>query len=132
MSVNVLVVDDERCVRELFEYVLTSAGYEVTSVDSISMAEYAISIKEFDAAFIDVVMPDGDGDKFLSTMIQKQPRANNCLVTAHPDRFLELKKSMTGNPMPVPVMLKPMWAEQILEIIGQMVDGNRQVIVQEL
>lgn len=58
---KVLVVDDQRAVLETLGALLTSAGYRVVAVPSGSGALAAARLSGFDAALIDVFMPEMDG-----------------------------------------------------------------------
>jgi two-component system response regulator MprA len=58
---RVLVVDDDRAVREALRRVLTLAGYEVKSADGGTEAIEAVVQAVPDAVVLDVGMPDVDG-----------------------------------------------------------------------
>jgi two-component system response regulator MprA len=58
---RVLVVDDDRAVREALRRVLTLAGYEVKSADGGTEAIEAVVQAVPDAVVLDIGMPDVDG-----------------------------------------------------------------------
>jgi DNA-binding response OmpR family regulator len=58
---KVLVVDDEHLVLETLGAMLTTAGYRVTCVPTGAGALAAARLAVYDAALIDVFMPEMDG-----------------------------------------------------------------------
>jgi two-component system chemotaxis sensor kinase CheA len=66
---KLLLVDDSAFFRNMLTPVLNSAGYEVTTVDSVSSA---MRLKEqghaYDVIVSDIEMPEIDGFKFAETL----------------------------------------------------------------
>ena len=60
-SVRVLVVDDDPDVRDLLEDYLSEQGYEVTAVDSASVARESIDQAVPNVVLLDVGLPGEDG-----------------------------------------------------------------------
>ena len=58
---KVLVVEDENDIRELIEYNLLKAGYEVTAVMSGEEALQRLGAGRFDLILLDVMLPGMDG-----------------------------------------------------------------------
>ena len=58
---KVLVVEDENDIRELLEYNLLKAGYEVTAVMSGEEALQRLGAGRFDLILLDVMLPGMDG-----------------------------------------------------------------------
>lgn len=65
---NVLVVDDERTLRELLEETLTEAGFGVKTACCIEDGRIQMSDAEFDLVVLDVMMPEGSGFELLEWM----------------------------------------------------------------
>jgi two-component system OmpR family response regulator len=62
MSVkHVLVVDDEKRIREVVEYALVKAGYRVTTAADGEQALAAFEAEPPDAVVLDVMLPGNDG-----------------------------------------------------------------------
>ena len=59
--VKILVVDDDRAVRDALRRVLTLAGYEVQVADGGAEAIEAVVQAVPDAVVLDIGMPDVDG-----------------------------------------------------------------------
>ena len=62
---NILIVDDQKAIGELFELTLGLRGHHITAVDNADDALRAIKEKSFDIAFFDIVMPGKDGIELL-------------------------------------------------------------------
>jgi two-component system OmpR family response regulator len=61
MMKHVLVVDDEKRIREVVEYALAKAGYRVTTAPDGEQALAAIEAEPPDAVVLDVMLPGSDG-----------------------------------------------------------------------
>src|SRR5438093_1231873 len=61
MSARVLVVDDDRRLRDMLRRALSSAGYDVDTAEDGGRALAAISARAFDLVVLDVLMPGVDG-----------------------------------------------------------------------
>src|SRR5437867_2406821 len=62
---SVLVVDDDRDIRELVADVLRHAGYAVTTAGDGPAALLAMDKCAPDVILLDLVMPNGGGEEFL-------------------------------------------------------------------
>lgn len=61
MVERVLVVEDERLVRELVTLNLRHAGYEVDTAENCANSRRLLGAGGFQLAILDVMLPDGDG-----------------------------------------------------------------------
>jgi two-component system OmpR family response regulator len=61
VGARILVVDDDRHIREVMRFALEKAGYRVTEAHDGSLAFELISKQEFDLVVLDIVMPEDDG-----------------------------------------------------------------------
>jgi len=73
--VNILVVEDDKHTRKLFETILKREGYSVfTAVDGLNAME--VLEKQFiNLIILDVMMPNMDGYEFV-----KELRESNCMI----------------------------------------------------
>ena len=76
---QVLVVDDEPDLRDLYELTLTREGYHVDAAANLAEAWLCLKEKRFDAVITDMRLPDGLGMDLLTGM-QAQQRAERCIV----------------------------------------------------
>jgi two-component system response regulator MprA len=79
---RVLVVDDDRAVRDALRRVLTLAGYEVQSADGGAEALEAVVQSVPDAVVLDVGMPDVDGLEVCQRLRRLGNRVPVLMLTA--------------------------------------------------
>ncbi len=61
MSQRILAADDDAVMREIYQYVLTGTGYEVTVVPDGREALAALRAKAFHLVLLDIKMPGVSG-----------------------------------------------------------------------
>lgn len=69
---NILVVDDERDIRELVKEILEEEGYEVTVAENGEQARRARRARRHDLVLLDIWMPDVDGISLLQEWMEEQ------------------------------------------------------------
>jgi two-component system phosphate regulon response regulator OmpR len=67
---HLLVVDDDRRIRDLLSRFLSSEGYRITTADSAAAARAKLSSLSFDLLILDVMMPGETGFEFARTIRQ--------------------------------------------------------------
>src|SRR4051812_18987917 len=65
---RLLVVEDETRISEIVRQALQRAGFVVDAVDCCADARAALSLTAYDAAILDLGLPDGDGMNLLSQL----------------------------------------------------------------
>ena len=84
MSPNrILVVDDERSIRDALEMILTQLGHEVDSAKSIQEGTERLKGPPYDLIFMDLRLPDGSGIDLLSHVKSDTPYTEVVVMTAH-------------------------------------------------
>ena len=58
---RVLVVDDERQILRALRVILSDAGFEVVTAQTVQEALDAAALRAPDAAIVDLILPDGNG-----------------------------------------------------------------------
>jgi len=81
-AARVLIVDDEKSMRELLTITLERAGYDVTAADGGEAAIEAIRRDTFDAIITDLRMPKVDGLQVLRAARDLSPDTAVIVVTA--------------------------------------------------
>lgn len=71
MSAHVLVIDDERDIRELVREILEDEGYEVSVAEDAEQARQARRLRRPDLILMDVWLPDTDGLSLLREWTQQ-------------------------------------------------------------
>ena len=78
---RVLVVDDEKSMRDLLAITLQKAGYDVTLAEGGAAAVEAIRRDSFDAIITDLRMPKVDGLQVLRSAKEASPDTAVIMVT---------------------------------------------------
>ena len=79
---KVLVLDDERELREEVAVYLSGLGYLVTQVGSIRQFHQVFSPEQFDVLLLDRMLPDGDGLELVSELRLANVRCGVIMFTA--------------------------------------------------
>jgi DNA-binding NtrC family response regulator len=82
-QVNVLVVDDERNIRNNLTMVLEAAGYKVDSSGDGEDALTKCKTRHYDIAFVDIQMPKMGGLELLRYLRTLRPNLAVVIVTAY-------------------------------------------------
>jgi len=82
MAGNVLLVEDDRALREALADTLVLGGYEFCAVDSAEAALLALAREPFSLVISDVNMPGMDGHQLLGVIRSRYPQLPVLLMTA--------------------------------------------------
>jgi DNA-binding NtrC family response regulator len=85
MPATVLIVDDERSVRDGLARAVGGAGYATKAVEGIVAARAALAAETIDCVLLDVRLKDGDGLQFLEELRKSHPRLPVIMATAYGD-----------------------------------------------
>lgn len=119
---TVLVVDDEPQIQAVCRQALERAGHDVTTAADGAEALQALAHGHFDAAVIDIVLPDASGLELLRTIRQHDPETVVVLVTG----FASLDSAMEAVRLGAYEYLrKPFRAADLARIIGRGIEGRR-------
>lgn len=92
---HILIVDDDRRLRDLLHQYLSNQGFTVTIADSAADARVKISSLQFDVMIIDWMMPDEDGISLLTT-IKPEITTQVLMLTALDDPDNRVKGLSSG------------------------------------
>jgi two-component system phosphate regulon response regulator OmpR len=68
---HLLVVDDDRRIRDLLSRYLSSEGYRISTAESAAMARAKLTGLSFDLLILDVMMPGETGFEFARTIRER-------------------------------------------------------------
>ena len=88
---RILVVDDERSIREFLSILLEREGYEAITADTMARGVELLQQEPFDLAICDLKLPDGSGLEVLAKARKQQVASPFIIITAHttPQHALE-------------------------------------------
>ncbi len=78
---KILVVDDERAIRQALEGWLRGKRYGVSSTDTIAGGERLLKNDTFDLVFLDLGLPDGNGIELLERIQKMAARPHVVMMT---------------------------------------------------
>jgi len=81
----ILVVDDDRTIREALASTLDEAGYAVRVASGVHEAREALHRGDLDAVLLDIRLRDGDGLELLAEFQSLAPRVPVIMATAYGD-----------------------------------------------
>jgi len=81
-GLRLLVIEDETRISEILKKGLTRAGFTVDTVDRLADAREAIALTAYDAAVLDLGLPDGDGLTLLAELRPEPGRIPILVLTA--------------------------------------------------
>jgi DNA-binding NtrC family response regulator len=116
---RILVVDDERSIRELLTAVFTNAGYEVHSAASGADAIIICASERFDVVLSDVRVPGMNGHELVRSIMAQHPDTRCCLMSG----FALEYEGWGRAPQQCPLLPKPFKPQKAVALIGQLL-GN--------
>ena len=80
---NILIVDDEKAIRNTLKEVLVFENYSVDSAESGFAGLDLLDQKKYDLVFCDIKMPKMDGIEFLEFIQKKHPEIPVIMISGH-------------------------------------------------
>ncbi|WP_266168431.1 sigma-54-dependent transcriptional regulator [Dyella subtropica] len=80
---TVLVIDDERDIRELLTITLGRMDLQVDAVGTVTDARRALEERSYDLCFTDMRLPDGNGHEVIELIATKHPDTPVAMITAY-------------------------------------------------
>ena len=80
---TVLVIDDERDIRELLTITLGRMDLQVDSVGTVAEARQALATRGYDLCFTDMRLPDGNGQEVIELIADEHPDTPVAMITAY-------------------------------------------------
>src|SRR5947209_7549055 len=80
---SLLIVDDERWIRESCREAAESMGFKVHTAENAIMASRLLETESIDVALLDIHLPGPDGLELLLKIKKQQPETEVIMMTAH-------------------------------------------------
>jgi DNA-binding NtrC family response regulator len=64
---SILVVDDDKQIRNVYQAILTRKNYRVETASSVADAKEKLSLMPVDLVILDIKMPGGCGDRLVDS-----------------------------------------------------------------
>lgn len=128
---KILIAEDDRELRQLFQHVLIKNGYAVQGVSNGQEALDAIDADYFDLIISDIMMPVMDGYELVSSLRSAGINTPVLMITAK-DAFTDMRQGFLSGTDDY--MVKPVNVNEMVLRVGallrraQMISERRQVI----
>ncbi|AZF06584.1 sigma-54 dependent transcriptional regulator [Pseudomonas sp. R5-89-07] len=116
MTIKVLLVEDDRALREALADTLLLAGHDYRAVGSAEEALEAVEQEAFSLVVSDVNMPGMDGHQLLGLLRARQPQLPVLLMTAHGavERAVDAMRQGAAD-----YLVKPFEPKALIELVAR-------------
>jgi two-component system response regulator FlrC len=121
MGIKVLLVEDDRSLREALADTLLLAGHDYHAVGSAEEALQAVEREAFSLVVSDVNMPGMDGHQLLGLLRARQPQLPVLLMTAHGavERAVDAMRQGAAD-----YLVKPFEPKALLDLVSRHALGS--------
>ena len=122
---SILVVDDDLDFLEIIKRILELKGYEVETAPSADEAISRAEERFYNAAILDISLPDADGTELLSRLLEVQPDIVAIMLTGHSS----VKNVVTSmNRGAFAYLEKPLDPDNLLSVISRGIEKQQLVL----
>ena len=121
-KLRILIVDDERIVRESFKHWFVNAGHMVGTAASADEALVRLASEVYDLLFVDIKMPGKSGLELLEQVRQEFPEASVVIITAYGSIESAVQAMKMGAS---DYLLKPFKPEQLNLVLEKIIQQRR-------
>ena len=82
---KILIIDDERSIRNSLKEILLDEGYEVDTAENGAEGCAMVEKEKYDVIFSDIKMPEMDGNEVLDKLIGMGVEAAIVMISGHGD-----------------------------------------------
>lgn len=113
---SILIVDDDKAIREIIGRILQKQGYNVTAIGTAREAIERIMQQPFDLAIVDLGLSDTDGHEVLKMIGMHRPGTKRIILTGTPPIGEHLRDSEKDADA---YLLKPLRSEELIRVIKE-------------
>jgi YesN/AraC family two-component response regulator len=121
---RILIIDDDRQIRNMLKQILSRAGYEVVEAHDGVEGLRAFRTSPTDLVITDILMPEKEGLETIQELRQLSPQLQILALSGGGERgnfdFLQVAKKLGAQH----TMRKPVAREALLDTIAQMLPGT--------
>lgn len=112
---NVLVIDDEKDVRDSISSILKKKGYSPTTIDNVVDAENLIRNKKWDLIISDIMIPHLGGFELVDVLKTVSPKTPMIIITG-------MDKDILGATVirADAVLTKPFTSKQLTDAVSKL------------
>jgi len=114
---RILIIDDDKLIREAFKAVLGNLDYELDFAKNAKEGMELFKSRKFHLTFLDLALPDKDGKELLAELRELDKDAKICVISGFLSKLGNLlergEHGIGGNTM---FCMKPISREEIIKI----------------
>ena len=120
---RILVIDDDKSVLRTFTLILKKDGYDVDIAETGKEALEKVEAGKYNAALIDVRLPDMEGTDLLPKIQSVLPEAVKIIITGFPAVETGIKSLDVGADA---YLVKPVKPEDLLVLIRERIRNKEE------
>lgn len=125
MKINILIVDDERAIRDSLSMVLQEEGYDTATASDGREALELLKTSDYDIMITDLKMPEMDGMTLVRQSQQICPQTSIIIITAHGSLESAIEALRMGA---YDYILKPFDFDDVMHKIKRLVNHKELVL----
>jgi K+-sensing histidine kinase KdpD len=122
---KILIVDDDLDFLNIIRLILETKGYEVGTVPSAEEGISRLKARFYNAAILDISLPDADGTELLSKFLEIHPDIIAIMLTGHSSVRNAVQSLNRGA---FAYLEKPLDTETLLSVINRGLEKQRLVL----
>jgi DNA-binding NtrC family response regulator len=128
---RILLVDEERVIREGIRQELIREGYSVKTADSGKAALEDLALESYDLVLLDIRLPDQDGLTLLRTIVQSEAygRLPVIMITGYPEIETAVQSIKLGA---LDYLPKPFTPDQLKSCLKKALEHKRLILENQL
>jgi DNA-binding NtrC family response regulator len=120
---HIMIVDDERIIRESFFHWFQKSGHRVATAASGGEALEKLGETAFDLLFVDIKMPGMDGIELLAAVKEKYPETMVIIITAYGSIESSVEAMKIGA---TDYLLKPFKPDQLSLVMEKVIQQQKR------
>jgi DNA-binding NtrC family response regulator len=113
---SILVVEDDKAIREIFKEILKKEGYVVETAETGQEAIEKSKVKFYNLALLDIKLPNMEGTKLLTKLHRATPKMMKVMVTGYPSLENAVDSLNLGADA---YLIKPVKPEEMLKVVKE-------------
>ena len=112
---NILVIDDEKDIRDSISSILTKKGYNPTTIDNVMDAEDLIRNKKWDLIISDIMIPHLGGFELVDVLKAVSPKTPMIIITGMDKDILDATVTRANV-----ILTKPFTSQQLTDAVSKL------------
>ena len=130
---TILIVDDEKSIRETLGIILSKEGYDIEKAQDVEIAFSHLVRRRFDIVITDIIMPKVSGIELLEKLKQLSPKTKVIIMTGEPTIETAIKSVQNGA---ADYLTKPIKREVLINTVKEveeikLLNDKRDVLEKE-